>query len=958
VVTGTTPSISYCYSDVPATLGGTCPSSPPYQIIETRAITSSLNEISTAVVDGLGRLSQTQLNSDPDGVDYVDTTYDQNGRKSTVSNPHRSGSSTTDGTTTYIYDALNRVKKVVEQDGSTVTTTYDQTNTANAGVCSTVTDEVGNSRQSCVDGLGRLTGVFEAPSSLNYETDYSYDALNDLLSVTQKGPPGTSSSLWRTRTFGYDSLSRLTSASNPESGGILYSYDADGNLINKTSPAPNQTSGSGTVTINYAYDSLNRLTQKSFSGAALQYAYDGNSLSGCGQAPPAITSPTNLIGRRSSMCSGMSASSWSYDAMGRPLLESRTNLKPYLPSKCTGSGKYRICTAPQPADATTLNVGYAYNLDGSLSTLTYPSGDVVTYTVGGAGRTTQVTDPSNNFVTSATYTPNGALAGMVNGYTSAFAGIVTSNAYNDRLQPILLSASVGTSSIFSLCYDFHLGVAINTPPCSIAAYSPPADNGNVGQVLNNVDSTRSVAYTYDSLNRIKQASTVNTTSSNCWGDAFTIDAWGNMWQINPTPNLPGSCSTQSLSDPPNALNQLTGLTYDIAGNVINDGAGNQPTYDAESTMATDAGVTYDYDADGGRTEKSSGTMYWPGPSGNLAETDLYGTINEEYIYFNGERIARVDRPSGTVHYYFSNHLGSASVITDAVGNVDEQTDYYPYGGIAYSSGSDPNHYKFTGKERDSESGLDNFEARYYESSLGRFMSPDRMGGFQGDPQGLNRYAYVRNGPLRLTDPSGMNFGIPCKGEGDSCHNGLQGAWIWSSDQGTFVFVPVSIGNGQNGQLQDVSANNTGSYTASFNGQNVSVTNSSPTPFSPQGTTVNAVWLQGTAPVGGIKGDGDLSDRFSFTFFDHGAGQTLDFEWQFNGTRGLAESILERAGFEYWWVGRDIGYDEYRLPTQERDSTHFLVSESPNITIPSARGSGHAGEYYPGFEHFWHDILGQ
>jgi hypothetical protein len=102
--------------------------------------------------------------------------------------------------------------------------------------------------------------------------------------------------------------------------------------------------------------------------------------------------------------------------------------------------------------------------------------------------------------------------------------------------------------------------------------------------------------------------------------------------------------------------------------VINDGNGHQPTYDAENTMATVAGVTYDYDADGVRVEKSSGTMYWPGPGGEtLAETNLAGNINEEYVYFNGQRIARVDRPSGTVHYYYSNHLGSASVITDGLG---------------------------------------------------------------------------------------------------------------------------------------------------------------------------------------------------------------------------------------------------------------------------------------------------
>ena len=59
-------------------------------------------------------------------------------------------------------------------------------------------------------------------------------------------------------------------------------------------------------------------------------------------------------------------------------------------------------------------------------------------------------------------------------------------------------------------------------------------------------------------------------------------------------------------------------------------------------------------------------MYWPGQDGQtLAESDYTGAINTEYVYFNGQRVARVDQPSGGVHYYFSDHLGSARVITDA-----------------------------------------------------------------------------------------------------------------------------------------------------------------------------------------------------------------------------------------------------------------------------------------------------
>ncbi len=625
-----------------------------------------------------------------------------------------------------------------------VTTSYSNNQT-------TVTDEVSNQRTSQSDALGRLTYVWEAPNvtGYNYETDYTYDALNNLLSVTQKGG-SSSSSNWRPRSFIYDSLSRLTSAINPESGIILYSYDPNGNLTSKVAPKPNAGS-TGTVTTNYSYDALNRLTAKTYVGltmTALMYGYDGTTLVGCGQTPPVITF-TNPIGRRTAMCSGMSGSSWSYDPMGRPSLESRIDLNP-------GNGPKK-------------NVGYTYYLDGSLNTLTYPSGKILTYTVLGAGRATQAIDPNNNYVMSAKYAPHGALTSMTNGYTSSFAGITTLNSYNDRLQPITLSASVGTSTVFSLCYDFHLGVAIVSAQCNFSRYTT-GDNGNVFQIVNNADSTRSSAYIYDPLNRIAQAYTVNLNSANCWGETYSatatasgvlpstpgIDAWGNLTNRSGVSGMAGNCYTEPLGVTATTLNQLSSLQYDPAGNVTNDGFSNQPTYDAENEIVSDAGVTYSYDADGKRMEKSSGTKYWFGPGGQaLTETDFSGNINEEYIYFNGERIARVDRPSGTQHYYFSNHLGSASVITNATGGNPDQTDFYPFGGIAYSSGSDPNHYKFTGKERDAESGLDNFDFRYFGSSLGRFMSADDGSDQDADnPQSWNLYSYVRNNPLKYTDPDG------------------------------------------------------------------------------------------------------------------------------------------------------------------------------------------------------------
>jgi RHS repeat-associated protein len=242
-----------------------------------------------------------------------------------------------------------------------------------------------------------------------------------------------------------------------------------------------------------------------------------------------------------------------------------------------------------------------------------------------------------------------------------------------------------------------------------------------------------------------------------------------------------TCVTEPLNQSANSQNQLTGISYDIAGNVLNDGNGNTPTYDAENRIATDAGVTYSYDADGVRMEKyaPSGTVYWRGPSGTLAETNISGIINEEYIYFNGTRIARVDRPSGTVHYYFSNHLGSHTMVVSATGSCEQDIDYYPYGGIV--TDHCPNvaqHYKFTGKERDTESGLDNFRARYNASSMGRFMSPDpeEVSGFDNtdDPQAWNGYAYTRNNPLEYTDPDGEDYRV-CDTKGH-CTNFTDDQW--------------------------------------------------------------------------------------------------------------------------------------------------------------------------------------
>jgi len=192
-------------------------------------------------------------------------------------------------------------------------------------------------------------------------------------------------------------------------------------------------------------------------------------------------------------------------------------------------------------------------------------------------------------------------------------------------------------------------------------------------------------------------------------------------------------------------------------------------------------------------------MYWTGiGSDPLAETDLAGNVLENYIFVNGQRIARRDASTKAVHYYFSDHLGTHSLITDANGDMppQEESDYYPFGSEIPASGSDPNHYKFTGKERDSESTLDYFGARHYASGMGRFVRPDEPFADQdtSDPQTWNMYAYAVNNPLRFTDPSGM------------AHNDPNGYWVGDyngecgQQNGTTMCWNASAANG-NGEWQ-------------------------------------------------------------------------------------------------------------------------------------------------------------
>ena len=555
-------------------------------------------------------------------------------------------------------------------------------------------------------------------------TLYTYNALDDLTCAVQKGTDATafstcsgSPSAWRPRSFGYDGLSRLVSASNPEVGSISYGYGTDSSCNPGGVDLRTKTDGRGAVTT-YCYDALHRLTLKTHSdgSAATDYTYDLATYTCCGNSIP-ISYP---IGRLIHISNDVNAATtYSYDPMGRVLHQSSC-----LPSYCNDTGS--------PVTAT-------YDLAGNLKTLTYPSGRVINYSFDGAGRLYKAYSTSGgeyDYLNVSTFWPTSAWQNATFGN-----GTHQQDTYNNRLEPNELKLlNSGNGAIADRQYVWT----------GCAEGMSSANNGNVCGINDLLNSGRNQTYDFDALNRIISGS----ESDGAFNQTMCYDVWGN-------PNISGP-SGGSLRTY-NTQNRDTAYGYDTAGNLTNDGTFTY-SYDAEeqlsSFISNSTGsqvANYVYDADGNRVRKNVGSgwteyIYFGGNI--IAENTPSGWT--DYIFGGGKRIAQVSS-SGT-QYYWGDHLGTTKMTLDASGNSQCYAIYTPFGSEV--SGC-PTHYKFNAKERDFEDGLDYFGARYYSSSMGRWMSPDwaakptavPYANF-GNPQSLNLYSYVQNNPITVGDPDG------------------------------------------------------------------------------------------------------------------------------------------------------------------------------------------------------------
>lgn len=726
--------MSYEYSDAPGDVW-----------VRTRSLrqASPLLELDKyEYYDIWGRPSRTYIYDGTATTPWIaiETVYDVYGRVERTSNEKRvqnrgEALNATEWTIT-AYDPLSRPVTVTTPDNAVVNSAY-------LGSKTMVTDQAGKSRRREIDALGRLTKIVEfvtavadptvvqEPVNGDLVTTYEYDILNNLKKVRQGDVVGQQTCAdCQERFFSYDSLSRRTSINNPERGVETFEYDQNGNLT-KRIDARNLRS-------TFEYDGINRQTKRTYdvvgggslpNGAVatptVDLFYDGKGI------PQSITVPASSagpLGRLTAVKSSASESIYhGFDAMGR------------------------VIASAQVTSSQTYLMSYEYDLAGNMKAQTYPSGRTITHEFDAGGRLNTLkgtqAGTTTNYAQFITYNPAGNISSFKYG-----SGIWEHVKYNSRAQAteIGLSSSSNESGD-KLKLEFKYGVLVG------GTLDAAKNNGNIqsqiisfaaagGQPALNLTQT----YEYDQFNRLRVAKENNGSS---WSQTFDIDKFGNR-EIN-GPGTTDAIEITSLTITP-VKNQITkaGYGYDNTGNLITE-PGHSYKYDAENRMSSHNNFdVYTYDGDGRRVRKSSPA------SATVFVYDATGKLVAEY--------ADVTPGSAGTNYVTPDHLNNTRVVSNSTGTVTSRHDYLPFGeeinpALVSSGRQNVSTYnlgtikqKYASKERDLETGLDYFGARYYSSALGRFTSPDSplVDQIPENPQSWNLYTYARNNPVRISDKNG------------------------------------------------------------------------------------------------------------------------------------------------------------------------------------------------------------
>ena len=378
---------------------------------------------------------------------------------------------------------------------------------------------------------------------------------------------------------------------------------------------------------------------------------------------------------------------------------------------------------------------YAYDLNGNRISMIDPTG-LTTYNYDELNRLTSITN-NEGLTTTFTYDALGRRTSMTHDN-----GVVTTYDYDPASQLLSLVHQLGATTINSFTYTYD----------------------KVGNRKTKADNNGTANYTYDTLNRLVQAT--NPLPMNPL-ESLTYDEVGNRVDSN-----------QNGLSTINVANQLEEdasftYTYDSNGNLIQKtNTGLMSTlyeYDAENKLIRVASmektVNYKYDGLGRRIEKevtetavTSIRQYIYDKEDILLELDASNNIVARYTHGLGFDEPLIMEKAGASFFYHAEGLGSITELTGTAGTLAQSYTYSSFGKIESTLDSNfVQPYTFTAREFDSETGLYHYRARAYDPSIGRFLQEDPIGFASGT---LNLYVYVFNNPVNLKDPSGLASILP------------------------------------------------------------------------------------------------------------------------------------------------------------------------------------------------------
>jgi RHS repeat-associated protein len=655
---------------------------------------------------------------------HVDTIYDGEGRIAQKSEPFFNGAATLYWTTIQ-YDKLDRPVLTTRPDGSTQSIAYN-------GLTQTSTNELGQQKTVKKDALGRSIKVIDDAGTAVL-TDY--DALGEPTLVKLQGFNNTGSS------YGYDIRGNKLTDSDPDKGAWSYSYNALG-LVASQSDAKGQVT---TMT----YDLLGRMLTRIDDATA--------------------ANPQNRT------------TTWIYDAEA-----DNSEAKGKL-TEITGPGGYfkyilydtlqREYQLVETIESTAYTTSTSYEQTSSrVASVSYPSGYTIANVYNAYGHLASITDGAGAFLWRA-------LADDARGnITDLKLGtqVRSIRAYdNERgwLKSIVSQKVSNSASLQDLTYSFN----------ALGNLTRRSDHDLAANQLAEVSE-------YDPhLNRLTK-STVTQSGMGAWSSIVTVqyDDLGNITaksDIGTYTYGQAGAGCGGIAGGRHAVTTIAGTKntvycYDRNGNMVS-GDGRTITYtpyDLPQTITRGfSTVTFSYDPERQRYKRvdstSAGVTTTIYAAGHAYEkiTRPNGTIEQKY-YIGGFAVVTRTGTTDTVSYLLGDHLGSVDTITNANGLISQKMSFDAWGKrreAGWMAMADPSLFDatltthgFTGHEEIDPVGLIHMNGRVYDPEIGRFLSADPFVQDMSNSQNLNRYTYVLNNPLSLTDPTGYFFGSVFKAIGN------------------------------------------------------------------------------------------------------------------------------------------------------------------------------------------------